>query len=74
MYIIYDLSIYLPSLWICPVLVVKADMPAVMRYLAGCRHFDPKGRWVLAPGVSWCISVVEFAMKCLPHIWTYMMM
>ena len=67
------LPIYLPSLWICPVLVAKADMPAVMRYLAGCRHFDPKGRWVLAPGVG-CISVVEFVVKCLLYIWTYMMM
>jgi len=26
----------------------KASIPQILKYLAGCKYFTPKGRWVLA--------------------------
>lgn len=34
----------------CP--CAEAKIPAVLRYLDGCKHFDPKGRWVRTPALD----------------------
>ena len=41
----------------------EAKLPAALRYLAGCRHFQPQGRWardlIIFPWVSFqCVTVV----------------
>ena len=41
--IAYLLPRYLDPMY-CPCL--EAKIPSVLRYLDGCKHFDPKGRWV----------------------------
>ena len=39
----------------------KAGLPAALRYLAGCRHFEPKGKWVSSPEfISDCIARKRF--------------
>lgn len=49
---------------------IKADMPAVLRYLSGRRHFQPTGRWV--PTSTWNASVNSMALDvgwCHELIW-----
>ena len=38
----------------------KANVPSVLKYLAGCKYFRPNGRWVLTSGTT---------AKCLKSIW-----
>ena len=35
-------------LHLCP--TAQADVPAVLRYLAGCKYLRPRGKWVMASG------------------------
>lgn len=54
MYLGFTLLVFSPADFIRPyphththsyTSATEADMPAVLRYLAGCKYFAPTGRW-----------------------------
>ena len=44
----------------CPCL--QAKVPSMLRYLDGCKHFEPRGRWVKTPVVH---QLAAITVNCL---------
>ena len=54
----------------------EAKIPSILRYLAGCKYFEPKGRWAWTPEVVWItfeiLKYLEIRVHYLVYTWLHM--
>lgn len=50
----------------------QAELPAVLKYLHGCKYFAPRGRWVAtSTGKNKCTRVSAVIIGVYIHIYIY---